>query len=63
MRLDDRMKETHVLMQDLQKRLALTPPSPETITVDEVSQKEVTKKEKRPLFGGLFQRKKEGSRS
>ena len=29
--LDDRMTETHVLMQDLQKRLALTSPAPETI--------------------------------
>lgn len=62
-RLDDRMKETHVLMQDLQKRLALTAPTPETITVEETkTENKVTAKPKRPLFGGLFQRKKEGSR-
>ncbi|MBB3208945.1 hypothetical protein FHS27_004779 [Rhodopirellula rubra] len=63
-RQDDRMQETHVLMQDLQKRLALTAPAPETITVEESKiKKDEVPKTKRPLFGGLFQRKKEGSRS
>ncbi|EMI16466.1 hypothetical protein RMSM_06624 [Rhodopirellula maiorica SM1] len=30
------MQETHILMQDLQKRLSLAAPAPEAITVDEV---------------------------
>ena len=35
-RQDDRMQETHVLMQDLQKRLSLTAPASEAVTVEEV---------------------------
>ncbi|WP_201743818.1 hypothetical protein [Roseiconus nitratireducens] len=60
MRQDERMRETHVLMQDLQKRLALTPAPNDVVVIDDTSDvaKPNTSKEKRPLFGGLFRKAK-----
>ena len=58
-RQDERMRETHVLMRDLQERLSLTSPSNDAIAEDEAIMVDGKPgNQRRPLFGGLFRRQK-----
>ena len=55
-RQDSLMQKSQMLMQDLQQRLALTPPPTDTVDAKQAASNKDSKK--RPLFGGIFQRSK-----